>query len=165
MRITIEVSGFYDWAPVPPGTAITEEDVKDLKVKKMADGSWNMKISEERETEHYVGMHEQSICAYMAAKEKNGVEISREEAIAFFLREATKLQLAPSHMKKIFVDDGAPNEEIYRQALTNAGVSEPVFSAALERYLDDSGLEEYLNQAFKTKSFKERKKAEKNKNG
>lgn len=155
MRISVDVCGYYDWVPVPPGTEITEEDVSSLRVKKMTDEKWHMRVTMQKETHHDVGLHEDAICQRMAALEKMGRGESREQVIAEMLKLSFRHHLAPSHLIKINVDEDGPNEAAFRAALTEAGVLEQ--EEAMAHYLDGTNLETYLNMVFKTKSTKKRK--------
>jgi hypothetical protein len=163
MRITVDISGYYDWVPVPPGTQITHGDVESLRVKKMTDESWHMKIAMKCDTEtpqhHDVGVHEEAICKRMAALEKLGRPETREQVASFELQGSFRHHLSPSHMLKINVHDDGPNEEMYKRALEEAGVTDPKAVAdAMERYLETVDMEEYLNVVFKTAHAKSKGK-------
>lgn len=155
MRINIDVSGYYDWVPVPPGTKVTEDDVAALRAKKMTDDAWHMRVTMNTSTHHDVGIHEESICQRMAALEKLGRGESREQVVAGMLQSSLRHHLSPSHMTKINVHDDGPIEETFRSALIAAGVEDS--ADAIVRYLEASDLEGYLNTVFKTASTKAKK--------
>ena len=48
MRITVHVSGHYDWAPVPEDVKVTEADLKAKRVKPGADGKYLMRVNRTR---------------------------------------------------------------------------------------------------------------------
>lgn len=156
MRIVVDVNGFYDWAPAPPGTQITQEDVSALRAKQMSDDKWHMrvpiKLEEGKTTNHDVGIHEESICKRMAALEKLGRTESREQVVAEMLTSSFRHHLAPSHMIKINVHDDGPNKDMFCEALTEVGITDQ--ADPLARYMDQADLEAYLNMFFKTKSVK-----------
>lgn len=159
MRITVDIKGFYDWVPCPSGTEILQEDVSALRVKKMADEKWYMKVSvpsSDPAQTHDVGIHEEMIIRTLAAREKNGRETYRDECVADMLRESFRHHLHPSHLVKIHVTDEGPNEQLYREALT--ALSVPNMDDAVSRYMEESDLEDYLNKVFKTESTKEASK-------
>lgn len=159
MRITIDINGYYDWVPCPPGTEITEQDISSLRVKKMVDEKWAMKVtvpSPSDDQQHTMGLYEETIVQQLAAREASGREISREECVADLIRRSVHHHLHPSHLVKIHVVDDGPNEDLFKAALTAVGVKDQ--ADAIERYMEEVDLEDYLNRFFKTVSFKQASK-------
>lgn len=153
MRIHASVTGYYDWAPVPPGTDIHEDDLTALRVKQMSDDKWHMRIQVDRETDHAVGIPEEAICRRLAALEKLGRRPSREDAIVETLRKTWDHHFDLEHLVEIDVQDDGPDADIYAEQLAAAGVTDPdKIAAAQKRYADTTDLETYLNVVFKTKS-------------
>lgn len=158
MLIHVDVCGFYDWAPAPAGTEITERDVKDRRVKQMADGSWHVRVERKQDSTHDLNHPERELCERMAALEYLGHEPAREECVAEVIREVSlRHHLARRHMHEITVHDDGPNEALYRHALAAVGMHEDHVEAAVERYMAGLAGEElakYLNVVFKTKPRK-----------
>src|SRR5262245_28308358 len=105
MRVTLDVSGYYDWEPCPPGTEITDSDVRMLRAKQLSDGKWYMRIERAGETHHDVGLHEEQVCRRMAALESLGRGAPRHEVVGDLLRESLKHHLRASHVKSVVVHD------------------------------------------------------------
>lgn len=158
MRISVDVSGYYDWAPCPPGTEISQADVSALRVKKMSDDKWHMRVivacPDDAPNHHDVGIHEETICQRMASLEKIGRRESREQVIAGILQTSFKHHLSPTHMLKINVMDDGPNEELLRSELAKLEVTdaEDLVADYVDSPVEDT--ENYLNVFFKTKSTK-----------
>ena len=155
MRIHAELSGYFDWVPCPAGTAITEEDVNALRVKQMTDSTWHMKVEMPDATTHDCGIPEAAICQRLAALEKIGKPSSRDEVVVELLRSSFRHHFASKHLQKIIVLDDGPDEAAFKAALATEGVEgEAAIAAALERYVEDVPLQDYLNVVFKAKSNK-----------
>lgn len=157
MRIVVDVNGFYDWAPAPAGTQITEEDVKSLRVKQMSDDKWHIKVemkAPEGGTHHDVGIHEEQIARRMAAMWKTGKTPSREDIVVSELQEAFRHHLSRSHMDKITVVDDGPVEAVLKAALVAIEIPEDKHEEILTMYMEENDLGAYLNTVFKTKASK-----------
>lgn len=155
MRIHAELSGYFDWVPCPPGTKITDEDVNALRVKQMTDSTWHMKVEMPDATTHDCGVPEAAICQRLAALEKIGKPSSRDEVVVELLRSSFKHHFSPKHLQNIIVLDDGPDQEAYAAALAAAGVEgDAVIADAMERYLEDMPLQDYLNVVFKAKGQK-----------
>ena len=158
MRISSDVCGYYDWAPVPSDTQITDADVRSLNVKQMSDGSWHMRIEQKQDTHHDVGIHEQQICNRMAALSKLGRETSRENVVADILRESYRHHIHTKHLTAIHVVDDGPDESLYRETLAQHDLTPAQVEAAVAQYTDSADLAAYLNTVFKTAKTKPAKK-------
>lgn len=151
MRITAHVCGYYDWHPCPPGTEITEADIKALRVKQMADDAWHMRVEVKADTHHDVGIPEEAITRQMAQLEKLGREPTREAVVTELLRESFRHHLPAKHILKIEVVDDGPQAELYDLALAASEVDGDAADKARERYAAEVDLDQYLNVMFKTK--------------
>jgi hypothetical protein len=156
MRISVDVNGYYDWQPAPPGTQITEDDVKALRVKDMLNGGWHVRVPVKCETlsHHDVSIHEEQVCRRIAALEKTGKTASRESVVVEELQSSFRHHLHRNHMEKINVHDDGPSEELMRAALAEFEVPPERWDEVLTHYLDDADFESYLNVVFKTKAAK-----------
>ena len=154
MRITAEVCGHYDWTPCPPGTEITEADVRALRVKQMTDGSWHMKVECVRDTQHDTGIHEMTVCNRLAALEKLGRPSTREAVVVEELRESMRHHIHPKHVVSVSVHDDGPNEDLYRIALSGQGITGAEADKAVATYKDAADLGPYLNVVLRAKGAK-----------
>lgn len=154
MLIHTEVSAHYDWVPCPPGTEITEEDIKALRVKQMTDDSWHMRVECKRDTVNDVNIPEAAICDRMASLVAIGKPESREEVVSFILKGVYHHHLNPKHIKGIKVHDDGPNVEMFQADLERLGVKDERFVSAMESYQDRADVEQYLNVVFKVKGKK-----------
>lgn len=154
MLIHTEISAHYDWVPCPPGTEITEADIKALRVKKMTDDSWHMRVECKRDTTNDVNIPESAICDRMASLVAIGKPESREEVVAFILKGVYHHHLNPKKIKAITVHDDGPNVEMFQADLTRLGVTDERFVEATESYQDQADIQQYLNVVFKVKGKK-----------
>lgn len=137
MRITVVVSGFYDWAPCPPGTEITEADVQALRVKQMTDDRWHMRVEREAAAGHHhdVGIHEEAVCRRMAALMKIGRPKNRAQVVVEMLESSMVHHLDADHVMGVEVHDDGPNEAMFRVALNEAGILEVDHDRLVGSYL------------------------------
>ncbi len=152
MRISADVTGFYDWAPCPSDVEITPADISAMRVKQMSDEKWHMRVERLADTHHDVGIPEETICRRMAALEKLGREPSREVVVSEILRESFRHHIHQRHIAKIVLQDDGPNEAMYAEALSAIGVDGDHASLAMARYTEEMDLEPYLNTVFKAKA-------------
>lgn len=157
MRIHAEISGYFDWAPCPPGTQITSDDAAGLRVKQMTDGTWHMRVDCATETTHDVGVHEEAICRRLVALEKLGRPSSRDAVVAEILRESFRHHLDTKHLVKINVIDDGADLVAFDALLAESEIVGPAAVAARDRYADDGDIEQYLNVTFKTQSTRKAK--------
>lgn len=158
MRIHAKVCGYYDWTPCPPGTEITDADIKALRVKQMTDTTWHMKVCVDANTTHDAGVPEDAICRRLATFEKLGRPTSREEAVVELLRKTFEHHLDIKHIVDIEVEDDGPNADLYATFLEAAGVTDPeAVAAAQDRYDDETDMGAYLNVVFKSKTSRKTK--------
>lgn len=157
MHIQIDVCGFYEWAPVPPGTVVTTEDIKKLRVKQMADDAWHMRVDMKRDTHHDMVIHELSICQTLAVHAVLGMDTSREDAVMLEAKQSLKHHLARRHMHALTVYDTGPNEDLFRMCLATEGVVDERQQEAVDRYMEGlkgDELAAYLNTLLRTKPRK-----------
>ena len=153
MLIHSSVCSYYDWAPVPEGTQITEADVTALRVKQMTNDSWHMRVDVERDTHNDANIPELAICDRMASLELLGRPQSREATVAEIMTGVYRHHLSPKHIESISVHDSGPDRDLYVAELARQGITDPDrVDAALAEYLDGADVETYLNVVFKTKS-------------
>lgn len=155
MRITIKIKGYYDWVPAPPGTQITEDDIKALRVKQMGDDRWHVRAAMKADVDQNfdMGLHEESIARQLAAHERFGKGMSREDMVVYMVREATRHHLHHTHLVKIIVADDGPVSALYEAALVESGVPVEQHLDLIAAYMDTStDMSAYLNAVFKTES-------------
>lgn len=163
MRITVEINGYYEWEPCPPGTQITKADVEALRVKKMADDKWHMRVpmkcDHNKLKQHFdIGPQEPQICHRMAALEKLGRFPSREGVVQEMVVSSLGHHIAPGQIDNVIVHDDGPNEELMKLTMLELAVPEDQQQALLDNYMDGSeqGVEDYLNVVLKTKKGKKK---------
>lgn len=161
MLVHVEVTGYYDWAPCPPGTQITEADLHALRVKQMSDESWQMRVELLADTHHDVRIPEMAITDRMASLEFLGRPQSREATVAEILTFNFRHHLHTKNIVEITIDDAAPNAELYASDLERLGVPADKREAAMTNYMEDADTASYLNVVFKAKKFKKSKKESK----
>lgn len=157
MNVHVDVTGFYDWAPCPPGTEITEDDVRTLRVKQMSDGSWQMRVEITTDTHHDVRIPEPAIVDRMLSLELLGRTQSRDATVAEILTSSFRHHIPVKCITEITVTDDGPDEALYLAELARLEVPEAKAAAALASYMDESDIEAYLNVVFKAKKFKKTK--------
>lgn len=162
MRIHCDISGYYDWVPVPDGVKVTEEDEKALRVKLMADGKWHMKVTRKvgeiaPDKRHFdAGIPETMIAEQVAIRYTLGKDETREEFVAMHLKHLLPHHLHRSHLVKIEVHDDGPALEMFRAELEKAGVTEARrMEEAIALYATEVDMGRYLNAVFHTASFRE----------
>ncbi len=151
MRIHVTLCGYHDWKPCPPGTEITEADIKNLDVKQMSDDAWHMKVKIDRDTHFDFGPSEVNICQRMAALVAVGKSdrASRQEAVMRLCDETFPHHFGKAHVVKIEVHDDGPDVELYKAALAQAGVTDQAaIDAAVDAYDDEEDIEAFLNAVY-----------------
>ncbi len=160
MRISVDINGYYDWVPAPPGTEVTKHDVAALRAKMMTDDKWHIRVPmdcKDKPSHHDMGIHEEMVCGRLAALEKLGRSESREQVIAYMMQSSFTHHLSPKHMIKINIHDDGPNAEMMKEAMANVGLEGSEADAVLEKYMDTStDMESYLNVVFKTAAAKKK---------
>ena len=154
MLVHASVCAYFDWAPCPPGTQITQADVDALRVKQMTDGSWHMKVSVEADTHNDCRIPELAVCDRVAALAKLGRTMSREAVVAEFLTETYRHHVDTKHILEIVVHDDGPDAAMLDAALAQYEVDGLPAQGARENYADAADLASYLNVVFKTKASK-----------
>lgn len=152
MLVHCDVSGFYDWVPVPEDVEITDEDKASGAVKLMQDDEWYARVAFDKETHHDANIPEEAICRRLAALEFLGKRSSREEAVVEILRSSFEYHLDLEHLVKISVTDSGADPALYEKVLIEYGVPEERRAAAHYRYEDGVNVERYLNVVFKTEA-------------
>lgn len=135
MRVHLDVSGFYDWVPVPEGIEVTPADVRAGLAKEMADGMWRMRVERNRDSTHAMGIPEAAVCDRLAALEANGEDSSRQDVVADLSKHSLKQHLKKRHMRTLTIEDDGPSEAAMALALASRGVTGPAADDALARYM------------------------------
>ena len=160
MRIVVDINGYYDWEPAPPGTKITQADVDAQRVKQMHDEKWHLKVHLKCDAQtpqhHDVGIHEEALCQRMAALEVAGKPQGRLQTVIDSLNASFTHHLHPSHIVKIKVHDDGPDEAVYRAELAKVGLDD--VDHLVEQYLQEDDLEASLNAYFVKPSKPRRKR-------
>jgi hypothetical protein len=157
MLVHVAVTGYFDWAPCPPGTQITQADKDALRVKQMSDESYQMRVEMKADTHHDVRIPELAITDRMASLELLGHPQSREATVAEILKFNFTHHLHTKHIVEITIDDDGPNEELYKSELARLNVPADRLESALANYMDEADIAAYLNTVFKAKKFKKAK--------
>jgi len=150
MRITLGVSGYYDWFPAPPGTEITEADVAAGLVKQMSDDKWYIRVERKaRDGQHHdIGLHEAAICDRMAGLVAAGKPTSRAKAALDLIDHSNRAHLEEEHITSIEVHDDGPEPELYRTALVARGVAEERLDALVAKYESSTGTASRIKAAL-----------------
>ena len=121
MRITVDVSAYYDWESVPDDVVVTEKDHKSGRVKPAANGGFLMKVKKVRNTYTTVHMSEATILARIIHEmmpNQGCVPHSRMEAIGQVLaRNVMPDHTHPSFIKGFSIDDDGPDEKLFQEAI------------------------------------------------
>jgi hypothetical protein len=125
MRVTVHVSAFYDWAPVPDDVKVTDKDIKSGRVKPGKTGGYSMRVTRKEPSHTTVAIAESTIIARAIFEliPRPGMRTlgpcSRETLVA----EILDANVMPDHAHpKHFVDftvenDDGPDEAAFRSAL------------------------------------------------
>ena len=123
MRVTIAVSAFYDWAPVPADVEVTPKDIASGRVKPNRSGQgFDMRLTRKKDTHTDIAIAESTIIARIIHElmpQNGGRSLSRKEAVANLLAINVMPHHAhPKFFKGIVVDiDDGPDEEQFRASL------------------------------------------------
>lgn len=165
MRIVIDVNGYYDWVPAPPGTVITQEDIDAKLVKKMSneneENRYHMRVPMQARPQvpgqpphhHDMGITEWAICSRMAALVKVGKPETRVQVVGDMVKWQNAHHLAPEHIIKINVHDDGPDEAVFRAALAEHGITDGrAVPGVIGSYMRATDIEKYLNTVFDTEA-------------
>lgn len=125
MHVTITVSGYVDWVPVPEGTALTDVDYATKRVKKHGDDKPYMRTRmaarppKEGEPDHHhdISPSEISIARRFASLVMLGRQKSRAQVMGEIVQSSCELHLEPDHYERFEVHHAAPNADIVRGEL------------------------------------------------
>lgn len=122
MRISIDVSGHYDWVPLPADASEpTEADVKALLVKPHHAGGWLMKVKVDRDTHTDISIPESQIADLMEHHERQGAPKRRSAVVAWLLEEKVMPHHAHvDHFVKVHVQD-EPEVEAFLNSYFETG--------------------------------------------
>ena len=151
MRITFDVSGFYDWEPADkhPGVQVTEADARAMRAKKLANGGWHIRVERTLDTHHDVSIPELSLCMYVAQQAAYaGKDLTREEAACYFLRSSNAHHIARRHVRGVVVHDDGPNKALMEAVLAQLQLDPKVAEGALARYLEDVDMQASISAQF-----------------
>lgn len=122
MRIVVQVSGYYDWEPIPADVKVTKADIDSQRVRPAAGGWYTMRVPKTKDTATEIHIPEKQLIAKMVyaycENGKCGTILTRAEAVAQFL--AT--HVAPQHfhrkwVKSFEVHDDGPDENLFKEHL------------------------------------------------
>lgn len=125
MRVTIHLSKFYNWDPVPPGVVVTEQDIAAGKVMPGRDaGTYRMRVVKVPAggTHRTCHISERTLIEKIVEEKsdvrKAGRTLSRKQAVAQLLAD----NLLPGEAEwdwitKVEVEDDGPHEELFRDVI------------------------------------------------
>jgi hypothetical protein len=122
MRVVLHLSKFYNWVPVPPGTVVTAEDVRQGKVMPDRNGGHRMRITQQGPTTRECHISEQTLVNQIVMEKsdvrKAGRTFSRREAVAHLIMDT----MLDGHAEwgwitKVEVHDDGPDEALFRATL------------------------------------------------
>jgi hypothetical protein len=157
MQIHLDVSGFYDWVPIPPGVTVTDDDKARGLVKEMHVGGWSMKVERKLDTQHAMGIPEYAVCDRLVGLALKGEDACREDVVAELAKHSMKQHVAKRHMKSLVVHDEGPQADVMKAALRNRGVDGSRADAILAGYaegLSGDALAKYLSVILKIQGAK-----------
>lgn len=97
MRVTVHVSGFYDWEKIPADVEVKEADIKAKRVKPSNDGGWLMRVSKTADTHTSVMIPESQIIAIIIAEMvRDKIALTRTQALGHYLSR----HVMPHHAHK-----------------------------------------------------------------
>lgn len=116
MKIVVDVSGYYEWEPVPPDVKVTDADVRARTVKPMQGGGYLMRVPRDQATQVEAHVGEDRVWAMIEQVYiRSGRIITRKEAAATFLNDYVMPQHAHRrHVRSFTVEDDHDDAE--RQA-------------------------------------------------
>lgn len=120
MIITVHVSGYYDWEPVPADTKVTEADIKAQRVKPAANGGYSMRVSKKGDTHTTISLPESQVVAAIIDEMTRGDKkaMTRSEAVARYLsRHVMHHHAHKKWMEEVEVSDSGPDEALFRAEL------------------------------------------------
>jgi len=121
MRVTVQVSAYYDWERVPPDVEVTPKDVKSGRVKPAANGGYLMRVKKVADTYTQACLSESTIIARIIHEMmplQGCVPHSRKDAIGQLLaRNIMPDHAHPGFMKGFTVEDDGPDEALFHSMI------------------------------------------------
>ena len=150
MRITILVSGHFDWVPLPANTEVTQADVAALRVKQDTADAWKMRVERKVATHLDIGIHEATIARIFASYERLGREPTRADIVVQEIKATLPHHASKKHLVGIYVHDDGASELMAHDALVAAEVPAEQIDGAIARYAKKMDMQAYLNAVFQT---------------
>lgn len=156
MQLTIHLSKYYDWEPLPDGVEPTEADIRALRVKPTANpvagkSSWLMKVTKIGPTHTSVGLPENQVIAFcVGGWTQDKRVLTRAQAICEYVRR----HVAPHHFHRKWVTDvelvdSGADKALFEKTVgahvdagnipTGTGEDDNVAAEMLVAYLEDRG--------------------------
>lgn len=161
MRVTVQVSAYYDWEKVEQDVVVTEKDVKSGRVKPAANGGYLMRVKKTADTYTQCFITESTIIARIIHEMmplQGCVPHSRKEAIGQLLaRNIMPDHAHPSFMRGFTVEDDGPDEKLFHdmvapyQAAVHEASGQPLlpsdesFSELLAAYMEKVTPQEHVD--------------------
>lgn len=120
MHITVKVSKFYDWEPLPAGTKTpTDADIRARRVKPSNTGGWLMRVTKELASETSVRLPESQLIALIIQDNiRDKLAHTRTEALAHYLARHVMPHHADRQWMEAFdVHDDGPSRELFEAKL------------------------------------------------
>ena len=117
MRVTVQVSAYYDWERVTPDVEVTPKDIKSGRVKPAANGGYLMRVKKVADTYTQACIAELTVIARIIHEmmpAQGCVPHTRKDAIGQLLaRNIMPDHAHPSFMKGFTVEDDGPDETLF----------------------------------------------------
>ncbi len=121
MRVTVQVSAYYDWERVPADVEVTPKDIKAGRVKPAANGGHLMRVKKSADTYTQCQIAEHTIIARIIHEmmpAQGCVPHSRKEAVAQILaRNVMPDHAHPTFIRGFEVEDDGPDEKLFLELI------------------------------------------------
>lgn len=119
MRVTLHLSKFVDWVPVPADVAVTQADIDSGRVKPGKGGGWTTLVTKAPPggTTRECHLSEATIVAKIVEEKSDarraGRTFSRREAVAHVIQEHLLEGIDWGWITKVEVHDDGPDEALF----------------------------------------------------
>lgn len=116
MMVTIHVSSYYDWEPVPADVVVTDSDIKSGRVKPSGGGGWLMRVTKKGDTQTTVALPEEEVINAIIGEMTRGdkTHLTRAQAVSRYLsRHVLHHHAHRNWFKHIEVDGDQPDEALF----------------------------------------------------
>lgn len=122
MRVVVHLRAFFDHVPVPPGVAVSTEDIRNRKVMPGRDpGTWRMRVKRTLDTHNTALVPESEIAKWIvrcAMPQQGRQRLTRKQAVADYLAvRVYPLHCNPGDMVRFEVHDDGPEEKLFRETI------------------------------------------------